>query len=211
MEQSGTSIDERPPRWQLWLAVLAGVGVFLFGAVGYWRYESRLHPGAYPDLLSVLYHTAQLLVLHAPHLTHDVPWELHVARLLGVAFVFAAGLLAAWKLFRQEWLTFRLWLPWRRDHVVICGLGDLGLRLAIEGRRKGKFIVAIENQGNRSAPDQARANGVLVIEGDACDLPVLRRARVGRAEFVVAACPEDHTNVAIAAQARTLALQGGRA
>ena len=86
------------------------------------------------------------------------------------------------------------------NHVVICGLGDLGLRLALEGRSRGKPIIAIEQRGNTDAIEQARANGVEVIEGDAGDEAVLREAQVERADFIVAACREDQINIAIAAR-----------
>jgi hypothetical protein len=86
------------------------------------------------------------------------------------------------------------------NHVVICGLGDLGLRLALEGRERGKSIIAIEQSGNTDAIEQARSNGVEVIEGDAGDEAVLREARIEGADFIVAACREDQINVAIAAR-----------
>jgi hypothetical protein len=84
------------------------------------------------------------------------------------------------------------------EHVVICGLGELGLRLALEGRRRGKPVVAIERHEESAAIERARSSGVVVIEGDARNEAVLRRARVDQAEFVVAACGDDETNVAVA-------------
>jgi voltage-gated potassium channel Kch len=198
---SSSSTTRQPSGW-FWLALGLAVATVILGILGHLSYEAPAppdHPAGRPDFISAIYHTVQLLFFHGSHLEGHVPAALHWARVLGGIFFVLAGLLAFWKLFRSEWRLLRLQLPWRRDHVVICGLGDLGLRLALDGRKQGRFVVAIEKQGPTAPLDEARERGVLVLEGDACDPALLRRARVGRAEFLVAACPEDHTNVAIAA------------
>jgi hypothetical protein len=168
-----------------------------FGCWGGWRYEREHHPTEPLDRLSIFYHACQLLIAHGVHLEGELPWELHVGRALGLVSVFMLGFLAFSRFFREEIQLFQL--RWRRNHVVICGLGDLGLRLALDGRRCGKFVVAIEKQG-RSAPiEHARRGGILVIEGDASDPASMHGVNVARAEFVVACCESDETNVAISA------------
>lgn len=201
MELHAMSNPEHRSGWQWWLGALVAIAAFAFGAFGLWQYESLSEHGGHPDTLSVFYHTFQLFILHAPHLEHAAPWQLHVGRGLAAALFFAAAGKAFLKVFRDEVLLVRLWFPWRRGHVVVCGLGDLGLRLALDGRRRKKFVVAIEKQPSPGIVEQARASGVLVLEANARDPAQLRRARVGCAEFLVAACKDDHTNVAIAALA----------
>lgn len=180
------------------------VAAFGFGAFGLWRYESAPENGGHPDPSSIFYHTLQLFILHAPHLEHHVPWQLHLGRLLAAAFYFAAAATVLGKVFRDEALLMRLWLPWRRNHVVVCGLGDLGLRLALSGRRRRRFVVAIEKNPAPDALERARSKGVLVLDGEASEAEQLRRARVERADFLVAASQEDLTNVAIASAASEL-------
>jgi len=201
MESHALSKPEYRSGWQWWLGAIVAIAAFAFGALGLWQYESSPEHGAHPDAHSIFYHTLQLFILHAPHLEPPLPWQLHVGRWLAAALFLAAAGKAFLKVFRDEVLLVRLWLPWRRGHVVVCGLGDLGLRLALDGRRRKKFAVAIEKQPSPATVEQARASGVLVLEGNARDPAQLRRARVGRAEFLVAACQEDHTNVAIASLA----------
>jgi voltage-gated potassium channel Kch len=177
------------------------IATLAFGFTGLWKYDGV--SGHRPEVGSVFYHTLQLFILHAPHLEAPVPWQLHLGRILGagVFFVLIAGIVRTILVYtHKEWLLIqRLRGPWTRGHVVICGLGDLGLRLALEGRRRKKPIVAIERFLDPAARELARKNGILVLEGDACDPRQLRAAQVARAEFVVAACPDDDTNVAIAA------------
>lgn len=201
MSHGGPADSTRQPSWWFWLAAVLAAVVLLLGIVGHWQYEIALHEKAHaeghPDALSIVYHSLQLLVFHAPHLEGEIPIALHAARFIGAFLFFAAGLLAFWKLFRSE--LGLLWLRRQRGHAVICGLGDLGLRLALDGVRRGRFVVAIERQGRAGALEEARAHGVLVLEGDACDPALLRQARVEHADLLLAACPEDHTNVAIAA------------
>jgi TrkA family protein/RyR domain-containing protein len=201
MESHSMSKSERPSGWQWWLGAILAILAFTFGAWGLWLYESSLEHGAHPDLLSVFYHTLQLFILHAPHLEPPLTWQLHLGRWLAAGLVFWAAGRALFKVFRNELLLLRLWSPWQSGHVVVCGLGDLGLRLALDGRRLGRFIVAVEKQPASATLEKARASGVLVLEGDAQDLAQLRRARVGRADFLIAACEKDQTNVAIASLA----------
>ena len=67
------------------------------------------------------------------------PWPLEVARFLAPLVLVAAGLSAVMALFSAQFnrLLVRLY----RNHLIICGLGEYGLRLAIkyddmnEGRR----------------------------------------------------------------------------
>jgi len=84
--------------------------------------------------------------------------------------------------------------------VVICGLGDLGLRLAKTARKKGLLVVGIEKKEANSSLEQARKSGILVFEGDATDSSLLKKARAGSAKYVVACCAQDETNIAIASR-----------
>ncbi|MBI4517147.1 MAG: NAD-binding protein [Deltaproteobacteria bacterium] len=222
MEHGSSGNNDWRHGWMFWVITLGTLGVLGLGFLGHARYEQAQNDG-HADFASATYHALQLLILHAPHLDHAVPPELHAARALSVVVVFLAGFLAFLGFFRQEWLLVRLRLRWWRayvvlcglgdlgrrlrwwdDHVVICGLGDLGPRLALDGRRRGRFVVAIEKSGNASVLEQARRGGVLVLEGNACEESTLRRARVAGAECLVAACADDHTNTAIAALAGQL-------
>lgn len=207
MESHATSKHSQRSGWQWWLGSVVALAAFSFGAFGLWQYESR---HGHPDPLSVVYHSLQLFILHAPHLEPPIPWQLHLGRLLAALLLFAAAVAAFIKVFRNEWLLLRLWWPGGRGHVVVCGLGDLGLRLALDGRRLGRFIVAVEKQPAPVVLEKAREAGVLVLEGDAQDSNQLRRARVGRADFVIAACEKDRTNVAIAALAGQFAQSESR-
>jgi hypothetical protein len=186
--------------WQRWLLTLLAMSTLVFGFFGQWRYERMEHPDRAPDAIALAYHTLQLFIVHGPHLEGDIPWQLHVGRLSGAALVFAAGLVAVLLFFRQESLGIRLRMPWHKDHVVICGLGDLGMRLALDGRRRGKFVVAIEQNAESANVDLARATGIFVLQGDAQDARLLQRARVDRAALVIASCRADTTNVAVAAK-----------
>jgi len=207
MEHGSPFGHTRLPSPWFWLAVALAVATIVLGTLAHVQHApAGLHgatrsPGGEPhaDWSSAIYHGVQLLVLHSPHVEGHVPGLLHVARWLGAAFFFLAGALAFAKLFRREARLLQLQMPWRQRHVVVCGLGDLGLRLALDGRARGRFVVAIEQRGALPAVDEAREHGVLVLEGDACDPAVLRKARVGRAELLVAACDADHTSVAVAA------------
>jgi voltage-gated potassium channel Kch len=199
------SASEHRSNWQWWFGALVAVAAFGFGAVGLWQYESSIENGVQPDILSIFYHTLQLFILHAPHLDHPLPWQLHVGRFLAAGFFFAAAAKAFQKIFRDEVLLIRLWLPRRHKHVVVCGLGNLGLRLALAARLHGHFVVAIEKHPSSDAVDQARAKGVLVLEGDVREPDQLRRTHIKRAEILVAACDEDSANVAVASIAGRLA------
>jgi len=179
--------------WQWWLAALMALVAAGFGAYGLWIYE--LAHGNRVDPASVGYHTLQLFVLHAPHLDPPVPWQLNLGRWLSALVVLGSvGLLAV---FRSKCSLF--WARFRRGHIVICGLGRLGLRLAQEFRRSGVRVVAIESNGAPGPIGTARDAGVAVITGDACSPLNLRRAAVDRASRIIAVCDDEQKNVAIAA------------
>jgi predicted dinucleotide-binding enzyme len=201
MTHSSHASAEPQSGWLRWTLAALVAGTLLFGFWGNWRYERIHNPEHAPDLLSVFYHACQFLILHGVHLHDPVPWQLHAGRILGAVALFTAGFVAFAKFFQTEMLMWRLRVPWRRSHVLICGLGELGLRLALDARERRKVVVAIEKHGDTAVIERAQRSGILVLEGDACDAATLHKARIERADFLVAACPDDATNVAIAATA----------
>ena len=211
----GTHFSRELPGWLLSLLAVLFLLTVIVGTYGHLQYRpdatgdqgspALKNDASAPDsrssldFWSAVYYSLQLPIMHGAHLEGTIPPSLTAGRFFGFAFFVTLGLSGILMLVPHRVRHFRLNLPWRRDHVVICGLGDLGLRLALDARRRGKFVVAIENEGVSAAIEQARASGVLVIEGDARDLLTLRRARVDQAEFVIAACQADESNIAIAA------------
>jgi voltage-gated potassium channel Kch len=197
----GESNSEQIPRWLKRVIIVAVILTFAFGLPGMWIYERHASPEASFRSVAAdaVYHTLQLLTMESPHLEGCIPWPLHVGRFSGAAFFLALTILAFARLFPDEWKFIKLRL-WTKNHVIICGLGELGTRLALEGRKHNKFVVAIEKSCSASKREAMREKGVLVLDRDATENAQLKQARVQSAEFVVAACPQDGTNIAIAAE-----------
>lgn len=183
------------------MIILAVIATFAFGLPGMWLYERHASPEANPGSIAAdaVYHTLQLLVMESPHLEGRIPWPLHAGRFSGALFFLALTILAFARLFPDEWKFIKLRL-WMKNHVVICGLGEVGTRLALAARKRNKFVVAIEKSCPASKRESLCEKGVLVLDGDATEPSQLKQARVQSAEFVVASCLQDGINVAIAAE-----------
>lgn len=86
------------------------------------------------------------------------------------------------------------------DHVVVCGWGRVGEAIGTAlGGPDGCTVVVVERDASRAA-----TVGGLVVDGDATDDTVLRRAGVQRCRALVVALPEDADNVYVTLSARRL-------
>lgn len=89
-------------------------------------------------------------------------------------------------------------------HVVLCGLGDKGVRLARAFQARGQVVVVIERNESNGELEFCRAQGMIVLLGDATDPSLLARARVGTARHLIAVCGDDGANAEVATHARAL-------
>ena len=86
------------------------------------------------------------------------------------------------------------------DHVVVCGWGRVGQAIGTAlGGSDGCTVVVVERDAQRAATIEG-----LVVDGDATDDGVLRRAGVDRCRALVVALPEDAANVYVTLSARRL-------
>lgn len=124
------------------------------------------------------------------------PWALNVARYTGAIFTLSA-LAKVWtRLCREQVRRFRL-RRWRR-HVVVCGMGRKGLRLAQAFRQLGHRVAVMETAPKDDDLRGCQRAGILVEPGDATKDDTLATARVEHARFVFAVCRDDATNLDIA-------------
>ncbi len=89
-----------------------------------------------------------------------------------------------------------------RDHFVICGFGEVGVRLVSELVRSEAPFVVVERDPSRA--QAARDEGYLVVEGDATDDAVLAQVRVERARGLATVINDDAENLYITASTRAL-------
>ncbi len=90
------------------------------------------------------------------------------------------------------------------DHVVVCGLGKIGYRVALELLKMQHEVVGIERDPEAPFLEAIRAEGVPVLIGDVREQALLDRAGVRRASAVVACTEDDLTNLEVALEARDL-------
>jgi Trk K+ transport system NAD-binding subunit len=89
-----------------------------------------------------------------------------------------------------------------RDHIVVCGLGRLGLRVTTRLIQAGYEVVVVERDFQSRFVARALAMKVPVIAGDARETLTLRQAGVSRARGLIADVNGDQTNIEIALAAR---------
>jgi hypothetical protein len=92
-----------------------------------------------------------------------------------------------------------------RDHVVVIGLGQVGLTLCIELRKLGISVVAVERDPRAVNLRLAKAANVPVLIAHAEDRAVLKKLSLHRARALAAMGAKDLDNVAVAIAALAVA------
>jgi voltage-gated potassium channel len=87
-------------------------------------------------------------------------------------------------------------------HVIVCGYGRMGRRIAQLLKGSNRSVVVIDNAPGKTA--QAEQDGVLYLLGDAQEESVLLAAGIEKASSLIAALPNDAANVFLTLSAHGL-------
>jgi Trk K+ transport system NAD-binding subunit len=93
----------------------------------------------------------------------------------------------------------------RSDHVVVVGLGQVGLRLATLLRTAGIPVVAIDDREQGENVGHARERGLPVVIGRGADPSLLERLSLDRAIALAAVTNDDLQNIEVTLAARAVA------
>ncbi len=192
------------PWWtQYKWVVLGGLGAAALG-LGYVGFRNdAAEAGEDRTHWDNFYLALRLFILECDPSARPIRWELQVARLLAPAVTVytAAEAVAAICHEQLQWLRLRF----VSQHVVLCGLGRKGMRLAKAFHEQGYTVVAIEEEEDHAKQlDYFMQRRATVLIGCATDRDLLRKAKVERAKYLVAVCGDDGTNAEIAVHAREL-------
>lgn len=102
----------------------------------------------------------------------------------------------------QEWWTMEA--STYRDHIVLCGLGRVGLRVAQELLALKEPFVVIERNKDCPFADEILDRNVPILFGEVRLRKTLERANVGRAKAVILATDDDLANLDGALTAREI-------
>ncbi|MBI5480303.1 MAG: NAD-binding protein [Deltaproteobacteria bacterium] len=187
----------------LTFAVLVVVGAVLFRVTPLADYPK-------PNVPSALYGTFSLLGLGQPF-NFPSAWYLRILYLtyplIGIGVVVQAVvrfgfLLVSKKNNEKEWT--RVLASTFRDHIILCGLGNVGFRVLERLRQYHLDVVAIEKDGGGQFVAAVKAQGVPVIIADVKEDESLVQAGIARARAIVIATNDDLANIEVALDARRM-------
>jgi voltage-gated potassium channel Kch len=163
------------------------------------------------SLVDAFYGAVKTLVTVDPNPeVQDGPewFKLVISASMLIAVVFAAaftgGLVERLIGRRLTGLLGRKAVP-RSDHVVVVGLGQVGLRLALLLRRCGIPVVALDDQDDGENVGHAKELGLPVVIGRGADPSLLKRLSLEHAIALAAVTADDLENIAVTIAARALA------
>jgi len=162
-------------------------------------------------LVDSFYGAVKTLVTVDPNLAikHGPNWfKLVISGSMLVALLFAAaftgGLVERLIGRRLTGLIGRRAVP-RSEHIVVVGLGQVGLRLALLLRRCGYPVVAIDERDDGENVGHAKELGLPVVIGRGADPSLLKRLSLPHATALAAVTSDDYQNIAVVLAARALA------
>jgi len=185
----------------------SGTRVLLGGAAGLIAiiFADTLVGLGHANFLRALYDaTRTTATISAPALPDD-PWLLIWATIaalfvMGFTALFAAGIVNYLLSGRHAAIFGRRVAP-RFGHVIVVGMGQVGLRLAQELQALGIAVTGIEQSPEARSLPIARSCGIPVLIGDGASKAALDAARVEQAIALVAAGSEERDNIAVAVAA----------
>lgn len=160
------------------------------------------------SLVDAIYGSAKTLVTVDPNLAvDDGPgwYKLFTSATMIVALVFAAGFTAGLVNRvvdrRLTGLAGRRAVP-RRDHVVVVGMGQVGMRLCLLLRACGIPVVVVEQDADGENIGLAREMGLPVVIGRGADHSLMGRLSLDKARAIAAVTADDLDNISVAMTAR---------
>ncbi|MDX6682636.1 MAG: hypothetical protein QOG94_2675 [Solirubrobacteraceae bacterium] len=155
------------------------------------------------SLVDAIYSATRTIVTVGPNPhVDDGPGWLKVftaaTMLTGLAFtaLFTAGVVNRLISRRLIAICGRRCVP-RRDHVVVVGLGQVGLRLCLMLRELGAPVLAIESDADADYVLRAKDYGIPVAIGPGGSRFALKRVALGRARALAAVTSDEVANIAI--------------
>ncbi len=190
---------------RLLVLTVAALGALLFGESAFFAWRLGLSP------LDAVYFVSTILTTvgfgdYSLRDSDPLSKVVGIVTMFGGLFLTAllVGLLTSRLMARREARRRGHFRQGLSGHVVVCGLGTLGLRIAEDLRRRGVDVVAIDPGPRPRLLDLARGAGVQVVEGDGTEERALLFAGLPGARALVAATDRDHLNLEIALVARSL-------
>jgi Trk K+ transport system NAD-binding subunit len=210
-------IRQRPPRRVVWLYALALLYEFRFTLLalavcvfvgGMLHWTTRGPDGHYPNAMQAFFN-AWMALLNQNNTTD--PWYLALVSgfypllgfvIIGEGIVRLSILLVSKKHGEKEWM--RVMASVYRDHVVLCGLGKLGVRVLEELVASNVPVVVIEKEESNRFFPQAHAMNVPVLVRDMKEDQSLIDAGIPFAQAVIIATNDDMANIEVAIDSRRL-------
>ncbi len=159
------------------------------------------------SFINAFYSVAKVTVTAGPNPAADSGegWFKLVAAIgmlvsIGFVAVLTAGLVNRLLDPRLTGILGRSAVP-RRGHVVVVGLGQVGLRLCGLLRELGVPVVAVEQNPDAKNIPRARDQGLPVVIGTGSSQRLLRRLSIDRARGLAAVTSDEIENIAIAVAA----------
>ena len=154
-----------------------------------------------------LYLATRVIVTVGPNeaIKHGPAWLMPfstVTMLAALAFtaIFTAGLINRLMGPRHVAILGRRTMP-RRDHVVVVGLGQVGLRLCLMLRELEVPVVAVERDPQADNVVRAKRYGIPVVVGPGGSRGVLSRLSLQRARALAAVTSDEIENISTAVAA----------
>ncbi|MGI8460301.1 MAG: NAD-binding protein [Solirubrobacterales bacterium] len=187
-------------------------GLLLYGAIGLvaiFLLETVTSIFVLDDtVIDAIYGSAKTLVTVDPNdkvATGPAWYKLFTSLTMLVALLFAAGFTAGLvnRVIdrRLTGLLGKRAVP-RRDHVVVIGLGQVGLQLCLLLRQCGVPVVSVEHDEEDESVGLAREYGLPVVVGRGGDPSLLERLSLPKARAVAAVTADDLENISVAMTAR---------
>jgi len=222
VERLVDELEARSRRISAWATLhrrrwsLLGILALLCLGLGLWGYTELYPTLAFVDRLyaalalfrdnTVIYSGVRSASVVVP----PFPWPLEVARWLAPLTLVLAGLSAIFAVLQEPFTRLRVRGLYRR-HLVVCGLGQLGLRLASSFQARGERVVVVDWNPSSVALSRCRELSIPVLAGDATDPEVLRQSGVERATRIVAVCGDNSVNDRIGVAAKRVVMANERA